>query len=1058
MIYTLQSLIEEETHHGEEVTARLSVSTGPKVGTRGGEKTLYDIDINQTSYRGDAFLSIWHENPTWTDDFSTTKRYVHQLLEDVPLQEGETVLARGVPNVHDKKWYFNVTSLLIRDPDTLIGKSEMRSANECPRIYDLAFEKNVYSPGRYDLSAGAIKGRIAHSVLEYAVDDEAYRDLFDEGWSEAAVESCLSEVVENEYAIELALCRLAWISTDQIKEFAADALNPLLTDDEFTRRIDEADDLSTEVALSSALGFNGRVDLLLDGVPYDLKTAYKPTESQRKKDRFQLRIYLLAITLESLKPKETLSERLDEGIEGVLVYPNLAKSDSVELEEVVLRERDIRSILRLRNEAVVLRNGFGIPTTYGRDCGGCTFKEPTSMGAGDVVDEELPPPCQFYCQSERRWDCFETNGDGEVISQCPLFDQCEQRLDYRNPKVTDHYNQLRNALNAERKARRTIGIELEHLSQDALVRTGLLVPELSLRSIEGQRRLYFEPSEPIVPTFSPGDKIRLQHGESEYYQEATYFGRKDGEYVFQLDATPTPAFLDPTATFEARYTLAIDTLPRQLLGQLDYAQRAEVTPLIESKGVAGDALGTLSPDNVEAVADHASNKELYVNVPIRPDRTAMVASVLESLSTAPLPTSEGDGSVPDEERRVLVLCSDPNVTDVFTERLSMESDVVRMDGFAGGDSATITPLTDAHQIYTSLKKSNMVVTSTRYALKENVFHAMRDGDSEVRTHTDRFFDAVIVSGAETLTEPQFHFLRVLGDRVFAVGDIHRSGPKMVSGEAKDSRLAEPYFTRLYRRFANVDNADSQSLTVSAEFTSDVAESFSSLDIPISSIAGDLNVVNAEGTTESVLSNTTLEYRFPCDSDEHESRFLRLRPVENVDATQISGAFDELRTLDAQEFTVQNTYTIQGIRFEIKTNNPVEGDEHQVKIQVPVRSTPFLNRLLTHNPSEAEAVVEACRSVGADAVITPFAAHANTLRKRLDEAELDIPVFLPSELPGEQFDSTIVSFGVSDENRVIVPPVSNIETLYAVLNSGKSVTIVGDRQTLERNSLLSSLLT
>lgn len=1057
MIHTLQSLVEEETHHGEEVTARLSVSEGSKAGSRGGEKTLYDIDLGQTSYGKDAFLSIWHENPPWTDDFGTTNQYVSDILEEVPLRDGETVLARGVPNVHNTKWYFNVTSLLIRDPDTLIGKSEMRSANECPRIYDLAFNKNVYSPGRYDLSPGAIKGRIAHSVLEYAVGDETYGDFFEFGWSEEAVESCLSEVIESEYAVELALCRLAWISTNRIEEYAMEALKPLLTDDEFTTRVAETNDISTEVVLSSALGFNGRVDLLLDRVPYDLKTTHQPTESQRQKNRFQLRIYLLALTLETLEPRESLDKRIDAGVEGVLVYSNLADSDTVELERVELRERDVKSILRLRNEAVVLRNGFGTPTTYGRDCEGCTFKEPTSIGVGDGADADLPPPCQFYCQSERRWDCFETDESGEVISQCPLFDQCEQRLDFREPKVTDHYNQLRNALNTEREARRDIGVELEHLAQDTLTKTGLLVPELTLTSVEGQRRLHLESAEPVVPTFSPGDEVRLQHSETEYYQEATYFGRRDGEYVFQLDATPTPMFLDPTATFEARHTLAVDTLPRQLLGQLDYVQRSGVTPLIESKGVAGDALESLPPDDVAAVADHTGNKELYVNVPVRPDRTEIVTSILESLSTTSLPAPGGEDTILDKEQRVLVLSSNPSVTDALTERLSGSAGVVRMDGFAGGDAKTITPLTDAHQIYTSLENSGVVVTSTRYALKENVFHAMRDGDADVREHTDRFFDAIVLSGAETLTEPQFHFLSVLGDRVFAVGDTHRSGPEMVSGEAQDSRLAESYFTRLYRRFANVANSDSQSFTVPAELTTEMAEGFSSLDIPISTIEGDVSFVNSEGATESVLSSTTLEYQFPCNTDEHEPRFLRLRPTEDVDATQISSAFDDLRSLDAQEFTVQNTYTIQDIQFEIKTNNPLNGDEHQLKVQMPIRSTPSLNRLLTHNPREAATVAEVCEEEKPDAVVTPFAAHANTLRKQLGEADVDTAVLLPNELPGGQLNSTVVSLGVSDKRRMVVPPVSKIETLYTVLNSGKSVTLVGDKQTLERNSVLSTLL-
>lgn len=1057
MIHTVSSIIDTDTHHGTEVTVRCTVTSGPKAGSRGGEKTLYDVDTGRPDYNGDAFLSVWQGDPSWAEHLDETAPYIQELLDELPLQEGETVLARGVPNIHNDKWYLNVTSLVIRDPETLIGKSEMRSANECPRIYNLAFEKHIYSPGRYDLSTGSMKGRIVHSMLEEALNDEQYRQHFQTGWTESEIDACLSDVLESDYAIELALCRLAWISTNRIKEYAREAVVPLFTDDEFSRHIADANNVSTEVALSSALGFNGRVDIIVDGVPYDLKTAYSPTESQRDKNRFQLRIYLLALTLESLDPGETLSERVAEGIEGVLVYPSLANNDGVELERVELRERDIESILQLRNEAAVLRDGFGVPTTYERNCEGCTFKDPTEVGAGSAADEALPSPCKFYCQSERRWECFETNDQGDVITQCPLFDECEQRLDFRSPKVTDHYNQLRSALNAERTARRNLGTELEHSPDDTLMQAGLLVPDLSLSGVAGQRRLYLESDMTVAPSFAPGDEIRLHQRESDYYQMATYHGREDGQYIFQLDATPTRAFLDPTTSFEARYTMSVSSYPRDLLSQLDYAQRAEVTPLLQSTGIAGDALEHLELDDLQSVQTQTTNKEVYVNVPIRPDRTETVATIVEALSTADLEYPSADDKIPDDEQRVLVLSSAPNVTDAITDRLAAREGTVRLDGFAGGEATTVTPSMDAHEIYTAVDEANVLVSSMRYALVENIFHAMRSGDLDARPHSDRFFDAVVLAGAQTLTEPQFHFLRVLGDRLFAVGDTHRSGPTMVSGEAQESRLDDSYFNRLYRRFANIENPDSQSLVVPARLIDDLTDPFSSLDVPLTSIEGEIEFVDADGTTESALHGTTLDYRFPCDGPDEEPRFLRLMPVEKVDLTQVSSTFDSLRTLDAGEFTVKNTYRIQDIRFEVQTNNPADGGHHEVKIEVPVRATPFLNQLLTHNPGEARAVVKACQDTRPNAIVTPFAAHANEIRTALSDAGMDIPVYLPDELSGEQFNETVVSFGISDDNRIVMPPVNEIETLYLILNSGRNVTVIGDLQTLERNSVLASLL-
>lgn len=1057
MIQTLPTLVDEPTYHGEEVTVRCTVRAGPQTGSRGGEKTLYEIDTSGCVFDGPAFLSFWHENPAWTDAFGATPDYIHDTLNNVPLQNGETLLARGVPNLHDGHWYFNVTSVLLRSPDTTIGKSEMRSAHECPRIYDLAFEKNVFSPGRYDLSPGAVKGRIVHTFLEYAVDHPEYRGHFSTGWSDEAIEACLEEVLDKEYSIDLALCRLAWISPNQIKEHARTAIDSLLMDEEFTGLVADAESVTAEVSLSSSLGFNGRVDLVVDGVPYDLKTSYKPSDVQRKQHRFQLRIYLLAFVLESLNPGETLAECIEDGVEGVLVYPNLAETDGVELESVELRKHDLRAIMEMRNEAAVLREGFGVPTTYGRNCAGCKFKEPTTVGSGDIGKTVLPSPCQFHCQSERRWECFETGSDGQVITQCPLFDECDQRLEFRNPVVTDHYNQLRTALNDERKARYELGVELDHLARDTLIQVGLLLPKLSLQSVQGQRRLRFKTDQPVVPAFKPGAKVRLYHVGTEYYHTASYYGQDDGTVVFELDGRPNVAFLDPTATFEAKRTVSNEVLPRELLRQLDYAQRAEITPLLESTGKAGDSLENLPTTHLGAVTNHLDNKELYIDVPVRQNRSATIAKLVDHICTAQFPKPGSDEPIPAAEQRVLVLSSIPAITDTIADQIGGYEEVIRMDGFAGTGAETVTPSMSGHDIYTAIDSSRVILSSTRYALTDQVFHGMQSGNRNARPHSDRFFDAVVIVGAEPLTEPQFHFLRVLGDRIVAIGDTRRPGPEMVSGDARDSQLNESYFNRLYRRFANIENPDSQSLVVPAEFLESMADAFSEFDVHTTRIKGTVNFLPADGSSTTAITETNMEYRVPCREPATDARFLRLEPAESVDALQISHALDNIRTLDADALTIQNEYTINDIRFRVLTNNPVDGDHHQIEVNVPVWATPFLNRLLTHNPKEAEAVVQACEERNPDVVVTPFVAHANTIRDALAEVDSDIPVRLPHELTGDYVETAVISLGVSDLKRVVSPPVSDIEILYTLLTAAKHCILVGDRETLERNSVLKSLL-
>lgn len=1060
MIHRAVELVNDPKYHDRELTVRCSVTAGPRRGSRGGSKTLYPIRTPGGRNDEDAFLSIWHENPEWSDAIGETATSVRNVLSDIPLHPGEDVVARGIPNRHEGKWYFNIGDVLIRDPETTIGKSEMRKASECPRIYNLAFEKNVYSPGRYDLSEGAIKGRIAHSLVERAVDDPDYRTNFETGWSESDIAASLEELIENEYAIELGLCRLAWVSTNRITEHSRNAVYPLLLDEQFTDMIASAEKVKAEVQLSESLGFNGRVDLLVDGVPVDLKTTFQLTDNKRQKHRFQLRIYLLALLLESLEPGERIDDRLAEGVAGVLVYPNVEAESEVLFDRVELDRNHIEAILHLRNEAATLRDPFGVPTTYGRDCEGCSFKSPTSIGGGEGNGDagHLPPPCQFYCQSERRWPCLETVESGEVISQCPLFEECEQRLDFRDPNVTDHYNQLRSALNSERDARQQLGTELDRLDDTTLTRAGLRIPGLKLQSLQGRRRLVFTSEAAVVPAFAPGRRVRLAQTGTEYYETATYYGRVGDRYVFQLSAQPVEAFLNPEVTFEATQTMSTAEYPRTLLGQLDYAQRAEVVPLLETGGTAGDAIAELAPDTPEAVTEHVSNKEVYIDIPVRTNRSDFIGELVRALVTTDYPhPSEPKGTVPESDQRVLVLCESPQVTDRIEELLGGKSGVARMDGFAGEASTAVMPDEGGHEVYTTLRDSSVLLSSLRYALADNVFHSMRSGDPDARQHSTRFFDAVILVGAETLAEPQFHFLQVLGDRIVAIGDTRRHGPELVSGEARESRLGEAYFNRLYRRFANIESESSQSVRVPAVMTTQIADAFTDLETPLTSVDGTVEFVRVDGTTDAAVAETTMTHHVDQSESEGEARFIRLSPEATVDAVQISHHLEQLRTLDASELTIHDTYTIQDIQYEVLTNNPIDGDKHRLEVNVPVEATPYLHRRVTRNEAEAEKVAETCADRDVDVVVTPFVAHANAIRDRLGDADTDVPVRLPEQLTGEQTGTVIVSLAVSGADRIVRSPVSDIETLYTLLNAGRTIVLVGDRDTLERNSVLGTVI-
>jgi hypothetical protein len=334
---------------------------------------------------------------------------------------------------------------------------------------------------------------------------------------------------------------------------------------------------------------------------------------------------------------------------------------------------------------------------------------------------------------------------------------------------------------------------------------------------------------------------------------------------------------------------------------------------------------------------------------------------------------------------------------------------------------------------------------------------METGDKNARTHSEKFFDTIVLIGAEALTEPQFHFLGSLADRLVGIGDIHRRGPELVSGKARESPLGESYFSRVFKHYSSVHSTDYKSLQVPAELSGDLQNIFSRLDFATERISGSINFVDAGGETTTAISSTTIGEIVPQADENNEARFIRLEPIENVDALQISHQLEQLRTLDAGDLTIQNEYTIQNIRFRVLTNNPIDGNAHQIEVNVPVESTPYLHRHLLRNGSEIETVVDVCQTNEPDVVVTPFVAHANAIRDAFREMNLDIPVKLPSDLDGNIRHKVVVSTAVADESRAVSPPVSEIETLYVLLNAAQNITIVGDRTTLERNSVFNSIL-
>lgn len=1071
-MYTLGDVVGDPRFVGTEVTVKCRVDGQP---FKQHGRTHFPIENIGVPINKDCYATFWHETeevPVEQEmdhiNFSGTESTILELIEEQPPLDGEELLVRGTVREGDTLgWHVNVTSLFLRNPSTLIGKSEMRTGrNECPRIYDLIYNKNVISSPRF--GAGSLKGRIVHRVLERAISDPEFRSLFEEGWTEDPLNHLLDAVLDEDFGFEIALGHLAW-SDDKVrtvKAWAIDALRTLFYDDDFCSRITNATDeeLETERALSDGTGLRGRVDFLIDGTPFDLKTSRKKWD----KHEFQIKIYLFGLLLERLEPGDDIHDSLESLSKGQILYTSLRDEDDLVTETFELTYQDIEDILTLRNDVVTYRTvaagstnrGFGLPTTYDRNCDGCQFKEPDYLIGDPNVDQpDLPSACQYYCQSERRWPCQEFKDDGTVDTRCPLYERCDQRLEFRDPKRTDHFNELRSAINTERSVQSNAVRLFESLEPETLITSGLKLTGLVPSETWGDTVAYKAPSD-VFPGFSSGTKVTLTAPEVGIETTATYYGQDQDTYWFKFEGSPAKEFRDPSTSLQANQAFSMDSSLRDQLQYLDFAQRSEDTfaPVLLA---SGDASGEVSitddsdaklcdPDSLaEITEEFGSSCELLVNLPVRTDRVTLLARLLTTVVDADFETATGEvksGS----ESRTLVLTNSRQQLDRISPAFHDRDDVMTIDESTPRNVSREAGHRDPTTFRDDLLGASAVLSTTGYALGSRTFQKITEAND------GRFFDAIVLLGAETLTEPEYLFLDYLAEGTVAIGDIHRPGPQFVSKEARVSNLSDSYFERAFQRYRSLEAANTQCFQFEAETSEDRSLLLQRTAHPADErLSGSLNFEHVSGEEE--LPTEQLLFRHQVMPEEGQETYkVRLRLADGSNALSVPASLESVQQFNPTQIHIGEVLTLGEQQFEVVSYTPDDADHHQLVAQAPIEQTSFFTRRLLRNSDEVDRIVELATEENPDVIVTPFYAQANEIRKEIAKKELSVPVKLPSELPNQPFDSGILSTVTANREARIAPPLDSGDTLYTLLTAADELTIVGDRSTLRQNQLLREL--
>lgn len=1063
MLYDLATIHDEyDRFRDQEVTVRCQIRSNAMAGEREGQKTLYEIDDPRGNFAIPTFLSFWTDDPE-IPGIGRTRQYVLDALEtnengEPLLPRGESVLVRGTPRINQdddgELLFLNVTSVLVRAPDHQIGKGEMAVNDQCPRRYYLNYVKKVYT-AKFPVDGNRFRGDVVHRVAERALD-EHYDRFVNHEWTSDSAEAYVNEVLEDEFGIRMAKLSISGIGLDD-RDDAIEIATRLFTDEEFCDRLASADSHATERALGDGYGYRGDVDLVLDGIPYDFKTSRSANVSQHGK---QLQLYLFALLLERVDVGDDLGERLDDVPEGYIVYPNIAGADGVQFERVELIHQDVRELLTLRNAVADARGTFGPPSTYNRDCENCRLRTEeklvTPRDQDRSTSDTLPSACKFHCQTERRWPCYETAPDGGVVSDCSLFDECEQRLEYRDPDRVDHYNSLRAALEVEEERRETASDLLAQLDSELLTRSGRLLQGLVWAG-GGMDHAVFASDEQIVPAFAPGDTVILEpEADGAIGKSVTFLGVDDGEYRVQLNVPEHSEFLQADRTYRIRRTFEPETVSRKFLSYVDYAQRRGHNRRFDHDEQHEIDSGSLSLDEAGEVATYLGNDEVFLDVPVRPDRTAVIEDALEALvgPAVEYPRVDGDGSVPDDGQRALILGSTPGLVEL-AERALPDGPHYRMDGGGVGEEAIHTS-DSYHDTQDRWNESRSLCSSVQYALETEHFHSLVEGAFGDRNHSARFFDVLVLLGAEQVTEPEYLFLSDLADRVVAIGDTRGLGPSMVSAEATERSLDRSYFAWAHERYASLPVDDAVSLQVPGEaneFVQDLypddewqdsGTGFSFLDIE-----GDVAIDAGE---IEVRSSVRARQGVP---------FELVFSASNTSASPfaVQSAFESMDYLDATLLREGEVALVDDLPLFLERKEQLDSTgatHHRVVIRSDASRTPEFERAFLYNRPEARIVSEVADDFGADIVVTPFETHANELRARLDEADEDVPVALPEHLD-ERVERAIVSFGISNEHGVLQPTLTEPEMLYRLLTCGDDMLLVGHGDSLRSKRDLATLI-
>lgn len=1000
--------------------------------------------------KGKVKLAVWEAPPSWIKGYSKTSDYLldifdpkteeYRVLRTNLFQLGAKVFFEGYLIYNNNVAWVNIEKVLIVQPNVKIGPREIIGILSCPRKYYLDYIKNVGGniikwPNK-DIS----RGNLIHSILEQTIADGLIGEICTKTISERikCIEELVDSYVNTDFRMDAALHLLADTPLEDVRKDVCYKLNEAFSDSEYADFF-AGKKICLEREVNGISGFTGVMDFTVDDAPVELKTSTFVSEDHI----WQVKVYIFLHYLETGKRT------------GYLAYTtqnNLPDEETKRrIHEITLSDEDIDKILYARNYALLQRNTTLFPDTLNKDCEGCRHRY------NPDCKSKSEPACEYYCQTERYWDCYTIESDGSISSSCALYDTCPVKDRYYDIKQLDQYNKLRKAVNAENSEYNSLFELLKSLSDEELRICGQKITNLSIGKKDAKVVQFISVTPLPCLDMRVGDKVligdEVNHVYSGYLKEIMI-----DSLSVEFMGHPNEEFFNNGTKYEILKDYSESSKLRSLLKIIDHMQRSKVqrlAPPVSSEQRKPQKERVIKRYTVDDLVYDFRRKNLVaLQRPDQYNNAKYCAEIIERLPS---------------EVNTLLICNDGAEIQKFVTSYKKRTEVFIIDRDRdfepGAHSNAISERNTPADIAEKISSSSVFVTRKDF-IKSSSFFENLHIDS-----TSTSFKYIIVLNAEEYFEPELYYLRSLGYQTLLIGDAFKARQPVKSLDARTLGLAQNTFLELvmYDSYFesnqySIFEAKLPSLPPSILALGDKGPIKLNADERRGTVAF-YNVSGEDSCGKRLSYTKTYSAEFTSDRLKLKlDSYISLSRLTEI--LEILGGYPPIMI----EHTPGSRMLVDDVSFTLEQYIATPDDSsglHQrdIIIELPSNFSESLEELMYSNPAEAEKVVDIVTSFTEEerekcAVVSPYVSQISLIRSLLFEKGIkDIDVLLPQDVAGKEIDIGIISFVCNNEEGILRYPLTTTETIYSILTCSRDkLILVGARDTLFQNRILKKVIT